>query len=69
MGWPDGSFSPTFCYWSPIITNYQSGYFTPNPAIDPTGTVHTWKTQWQAGRQPHRSLFLNEHPQLAASTR
>jgi hypothetical protein len=59
VGWPDGSFSPTFCYWSPIICNYQSGYFTPNPQVDPTGTVHSWKTQWQ--QATNRTVaFLNE---------
>ena len=47
VAWPSGIFSPTYCYWSPIICNYNSGYFTPNPGVDPTGTVHSRKTQWQ----------------------
>ena len=59
VAWPDGIFSPTYCYWSPIITNYQSGYFSPNLAVDPNGTTHSWKTQWQ--QAVNRTIaFLNE---------
>lgn len=59
VGWPDGNFSPTFCYWSPIICNYLSGYFSPNPQVDLTATTHTWKTQWQ--QAVSRTIaFLNE---------
>lgn len=63
-GWPGGSFSPTFCYWSPIICNYNSGYFTPNPGACPPGTtsftgLQSWKTCWQ--QATNRTVaFLNE---------
>ena len=62
VGWPDGSFSPTFCYWSPIICNYLSGYFSPNPGLAAPGATTvpiSWKSQWQ--QACNRTIaFLNE---------
>ena len=58
VGWPDGNFSPTFCYWSPMICNYNSGYFTPNSQVA-AGANHDWKSQWQ--QAVNRTIaFLNE---------
>lgn len=47
--WPAGSFSPGYCYWSPMICNYNSGAFTPNPGLANGSTQATasWKSQWQ----------------------
>jgi hypothetical protein len=47
--WPNGMFSPTYNYFSPFITDYNSKYFSPNPNVYLTGTsnVHCWDTQWQ----------------------
>jgi hypothetical protein len=59
VGWPDGSFSPGFCYWSPIICNYQSSYFTPNAQVTLGVTTYTWKSQWQQAVN-RTCAFLND---------
>jgi len=44
IGYPLGTCSPGFHFWSPFIWDYNSSHFTPNPAIS---SVHCWDTQWQ----------------------
>ena len=46
--WPNGNFSATYCYNTPVCCDYNTNYFSPNPGLSTSTTpYHSWDSQWQ----------------------
>jgi len=44
---PLGTFSPGYNFNTPLMIDYNSKAFTPNPQLLVTTPVHSWESQWQ----------------------